>query len=80
MDPIQVKTRSDQAGNIIPVRFEWRGQGYLVESIGRRWQVQDDLHILVMVPGGRAFHLRLDASQQAWYLVRGSEIPTIPRI
>jgi hypothetical protein len=80
MDPIQVKVRYDQAGNIIPVRFEWRGQSYLVESIGRRWQAKDGLHILVMVPSGRAFHLRFDASQPAWYLLRGSEIPTIPRI
>lgn len=80
MDPIQVKTRYDQEGNVIPVRFEWRGQSYLIESIGRRWQVKDGLHILVMVTGGRAFHLRYEREQQTWHLIRGGEVPTVPVI
>ena len=78
MEPILVKARFDPQGNVIPVRFEWRGQSFLVESIGRRWQLKDGLHILVMVSGGRAFHLRFNANQDQWHLIRGGEVPTVP--
>ena len=78
MESIQVNARFTPDGAARPLNFEWRGQVYRVDSIGRRWQGQDGQHILVLVTGGRAFHLLFKAGPQTWHLVRGGEIPTVP--
>jgi hypothetical protein len=71
MEPIEVTARFDEQGKITPVRFTWKGSVYLVESTGRRWQAEDGLHILVMVPGERVFELLFHAEETRWYLGRG---------
>ena len=78
MKPIKVNARYDSHGNVAPINFEYYGKVYRVDSIGRRWQTKDGQHILVLVTGGRAFHLFLDANANSWFMIRGGDVPTIP--
>lgn len=68
MEPIEVTARFDREGKVTPLRFTWLGSEYLVESTGRRWEVSDALHILVMVPDGRMFELIFTPSSGSWFL------------
>ena len=70
MDAIEVTAHFDVNGKATPLRFTWKGSTYLIESIGRRWQAEHILHILVMVPEGRIFELLFDCTQARWYLGR----------
>jgi len=80
MDTIEVTARFDSQGNITPISFTWQGIVYTVESIGRRWEAKDGLHMLVMVIGNRAYHLVFNEKASTWKLIRGTEIPTVPRV
>jgi len=80
MDKIEVTAHFDPDGKITPINFVWLGRSYRIESTGRSWEAKDGLHILVMVPGNRAFHLIFDNRAFVWKLIRGSEIPTVPRV
>ena len=80
MDTVEVTARFDPQGNITPISFIWQGQVYTVASIGRRWQAKDGMHILVMVQGNRAYHLVYNDTSSTWKLIRGTEIPTVPRV
>lgn len=55
--PDEVIARWTSDGKMLPQRFTWQGQTYLVESVGRAWQDEDGSHTLVMVPGGQVFRL-----------------------
>ncbi len=68
MELIEVTARFAQDGNITPQRFVWQDVDYPVASTGRRWQDQDGLHILVMVPGERVLELIFQAESGLWYL------------
>ena len=80
METIEVTARFDPQGHIIPLNFVWQGRSYRVEGTGRRWEAKDGLHMLVMVPGNRAFHLIFNCQTGIWKLVRNSEVPTVPRV
>ena len=79
METIEVTAQFDLQGRITPLGFVWQGRSYRVDSTGRRWEAKDGLHILVMVPGNRAFHLIFNRQTSIWQLIRGGEIPTVPR-
>jgi hypothetical protein len=68
MDTVDVEARSGQDGKIMPLRFTWQGRTYAVESTGRRWQVQEDTHILVMISGNRVVELIFNPGEHRWYL------------
>jgi hypothetical protein len=73
METIEVTASFDTQGQITPLRFNWKGRGYLVESTGRRWTTADGQHILVMAtdgrtPGGRMFELLFVSAEGRWYL------------
>ena len=80
MEKIDVTARFTPKGLVIPVSFTWQGQLYQVDSIGRRWKAKDGLHILVMTPGNRAYHLIFNDIDNTWMLIRGTEVPTVPRM
>jgi len=80
MEEIEVTVRFDSQGNIIPLNFVWKGRAYRVDSIGRNWKATDGSHILVMTPGNRAYHLVFKAEVGRWYLLRGGDVPPIPRV
>jgi hypothetical protein len=74
MQPVEVTARFGPDGKIIPLRFRWQGGLYPVESTGRRWQVEDGYHILVMTAGGRMFELLFIAQENRWYLAQAGGI------
>jgi len=80
MERINVTANSTLTGQVNPVSFIWQGRAYSIASIGRRWQAKDGLHMLVMTPENRAFHLVFNDQENAWYLIRGGEVPTVPRV
>ena len=77
METIDVTARFDNQGRIKPINFTWNGTTYRVESTGRTWTANDGVHILVMVPGNRTFHLVFSPDQGVWRLIRRDDTPTI---
>lgn len=68
LDLIEVIARFDLDGKVTPLRFTWKGQDYVVEGAGRRWQAEDGLHILVMAAGERVFELIFDPRVGRWLI------------
>lgn len=68
--PVEVVSKFDARGTVIPLQFTWQGRSYPVESIGRRWVNGDGQHILVMAPSGKTFELLYIHSEERWYLAR----------
>jgi len=69
MEKIDVTAVFDSQGKIMPLKFIWKGTSYPVDSIGRRWEDDRGQHVLVMIPGGRAFELLYANIERAWYLI-----------
>jgi len=70
MDPIEVTTRFDRQGNVLPLRFNWRERDYKVISVGRVWQDETGWHILVMAPGDHVNELVFSVLEMRWYMGR----------
>ena len=70
MEPIEVTARFDLEGKITPLSFTWLGRVYPVASVGRRWEDQASLHILVMAPLERVHELVFLPSEKRWFLRR----------
>lgn len=68
MDRVEVNARFDANGHVRPISLQVDGQNIPVESTGRRWQADDGLHILTMLPGGRVVELVFRAQEMKWYL------------
>ena len=77
MEEIEVTARFDAYGKISPLGFVWEGHTYRVESIGRTWQANDGIHVLVMTRGDKAYHLLFKPDIACWYLLRGWDVPTV---
>lgn len=69
-DQISVEARFDKDGKIHPKVFEWKGLHYTVESIGRQWEENGILHILVMAIDDKVFELSFNPSTLDWHLLR----------
>jgi hypothetical protein len=67
--PIEVRTRTDQEGTLIPFECILGEKTYRVMGIGRRWQIEDGEHLLVMFPGDRVVEL-LHRSDDTWWLIK----------
>ena len=70
MEAVEVTTRFDRQGRIIPLSFIWRGREYTVLSVGRGWQDEAGQHLLVMVPGERVYELVFSTTELRWYMGR----------
>jgi hypothetical protein len=70
MDAIDVTARFNLQGEVIPIRFNWNGVDYLVESTGRSWDDGEGRHVLVMAPGGQTFELILALPACRWYVMK----------
>jgi len=68
MEPIEVTTRYNQQGDIIPPSFIWRDREYSVISVGRVWQDEVGHHILVMVPDEKVYELIYSPKELRWYM------------
>ena len=71
MQEIDVTSRFDRKGKIIPVTFELEGKEYRVDGVGRRWEDEDGEHILVMVqPNNRVYELLFKSTDGVWWMVK----------
>lgn len=70
MEAIEVIARFEPTGEIYPLRLRRQDQEYLVEAVGRRWQAEDGLHVLVLTTTRHAFELLFDMAQGRWYLAQ----------
>lgn len=70
MDLIEVDARFSQDGEVLPLRFTWRGDTYPVDSTGRRWKDDRGHHILVMTLGEQVYELVFVPTETRWYLGR----------
>lgn len=71
---LSVESRIDVKGKIRPIRFEWDGQSYQIDSIGRRWKDKRGEHILVMIqPGNRVLELLYAQDADGWEILKGVE-------
>lgn len=77
MEAIEVIARFDSQGGMIPLRFIWQGDTYVVDSIGRRWVDDAGQHILVMIPTGKVFELIFTPLEGRWYLERIGDRKTV---
>jgi nicotinamide-nucleotide amidase len=73
IESIPVEARLDPDGSLRPIAFEWRGQRYQIESLGRQWQEVDSHHFLVMTAGDRVFELAYLSGENQWQLRRSPE-------
>ena len=74
IESVEVVAQFDNQGKAMPRSFTWRGIDYFVDSIGRRWVVDEEQHILIMVAGGKVFELIFKPVQGQWYLKPPSEL------
>jgi hypothetical protein len=70
MEAIDVTARFDETGKVHPISLRWLGREYRVEAVGRRWQAEDGLHVLVICTTGQAFEIRFNPAEGRWYLVQ----------
>lgn len=70
MEAIEVTAKFDTGGTITPLRFTWQGQEFIVDSIGRKWEDPEGLHILVMIAGGQVYELVFLLAEGRWHLGR----------
>lgn len=68
MNSIEVVVRFDTQGKMYPQRFDWNGQTYLVDSVGRRWIEGTTEHILVRVTTSKVYELIYARPENVWYL------------
>lgn len=71
-DLISVESRFEKNGTVHPKAFEWKGRHYTVESVGRQWEEDGILHILVMV-ASEVFEISFNSSSMSWHLVRSPQ-------
>jgi len=76
MEPIEVKLRRRRQQEIEPSSFISKDRVYYVASIGRRWQGEGGLHILVMDARNQTYHLFLHESEHQWYWIKGLDNPS----
>lgn len=69
---IVVVSQTNLQGEVIPLRFTWRGATYDITSWGRRWTAADGEHSLVMSKSGRMFELVYRPQDGDWFLVGAS--------
>jgi putative intracellular protease/amidase len=62
-----ITTRWEPDGSITPLQFTWKGQVFVVASVGRSWRAEDGYHVLCM-PGGDAVFELLLTPELAWWL------------
>jgi hypothetical protein len=66
---IEVRTRLDRQGKLVPVDCIFQGKKYQITGVGRRWQAEDGEHLMVMFPRERAVEL-LHCSDGSWMFVK----------
>jgi hypothetical protein len=80
MKSIEVDLRRGHRKKAEPVSFVCKGRTYQIVSIGRRWKIGKDEHILVMDARNRAYHLFLARDDAQWYWVNSDDNPAVTAV
>ena len=70
---LQVEQRVEPGSTPRPLAFIWQGTRWVVNSLGRTWDVDGEHHYLLMVQGDRVFELAYSDQEGGWRLVRRPE-------
>lgn len=69
-EAIAVEARFEAEGTLRPIAFEWKGQRFIIESYGRRWEENGTQHFLVMVHGEQVYEITFLHGENQWKLKR----------
>ena len=72
-EPIAVEARFEANGTLRPIAFEWKGQRFIIENHGRRWEENGTQHFLVMVQGEQVFEIAFLQGENQWQLLRSPQ-------
>ncbi|MCC7130081.1 MAG: hypothetical protein B6D39_01970 [Anaerolineae bacterium UTCFX2] len=67
-EPIEVKARFDEQGNITPLEFVWKGSRIVAASVGRSWETAGERHILTLDLQAQVYELIFVSAEGRWYL------------
>jgi hypothetical protein len=67
---LQVEQRVEPGSMPRPIAFNWQGTRWVVNSVGRTWESDEEHHYLLMVQGDRVFELAYADEAGSWRLVR----------
>ena len=75
MEKIEVTTRFRRDGSLIPIEFIIKDKPIQILDIGRQWETDDGIHILVMDFRQQTYHLFFQILNLSWYLVQDIKPP-----
>ena len=78
MEKIEVTTRFRRDGSLIPIEFIIKDKPIQILDIGRQWETDDGIHILVMDFRQQTYHLFFQIQDLSWYLVQDIKPPAEP--
>ena len=78
MEKIETTTRFRRDGSLIPIEFIIEDKPIQILDVGRRWETDDGIHILVMDFMQQTYHLFFQIKDLSWYLVRDIIPPAEP--
>lgn len=70
MEKIEITTRFNREGKLIPLEFILGDDQIRVLNIGRQWETEGGKHILVMDHQENTYHLFFDLTDLSWYIIR----------
>lgn len=70
MEKIEITTRFNREGKLIPLEFTLGDDQIRVLNIGRQWETEGGKHILVMDHQENTYHLFFDLTDLSWYIIR----------
>jgi hypothetical protein len=78
-ETIEVTVTLNDDGIYLPRSFRWNEKVFRISDIGRRWQVQEAEHMLVMVEPISNVHELIRDADGRWYIKTSHDQDTILR-
>jgi hypothetical protein len=70
MEKIEITTRFNREGKLIPLEFTLGDDPIRILNTGRQWETEGGKHILVMDHQENTYHLYFDLADLCWYIIR----------
>ncbi|MDZ7843901.1 MAG: hypothetical protein U5K99_03750 [Anaerolineales bacterium] len=78
MEKIEVTARFSDSGAITPLEFSRQGAAIAVHSVGRSWQTERGIHIMVMDLQSQPYHLFFQLEDATWFQIHDLKPPARP--
>ena len=75
MEKIEISTRFNKDGALIPQEIKIRKEVVPILNVGRGWETPQGRHILVMDALNRTYHLFFQTADLSWYWIRDLKGP-----